>query len=854
LNLHPFTSDRQQRVFNGVLTELGRLEYTGELLQQAYDFNDWFSPDAPARHVAAVGFGRKPFGYDSACVAAFFSTPNPRQTLAGLRALGAPFAIEIREDEIIPWSVGLDDTTTHQSAAGRIPADAMRRFFDVIKAKWNPDAVLRAKNIGQSVGPTEIDWVDLGLIPALENEISRKLDRMLKSALHDAQRVHKERTGQKPESEELYRLVFRLLAGKVFHDRKVGGFDKIDGANEPQAILAEVSKYYKEPQNYLRGREEQLAAAAQLWNRFSFQNLSVDVLAFIAENTLIDKQIRKDGGIHSTPHRIARYVVEHLPWGEIPQNERIVFEPCSGHGVFLVAALKRLRDLLGAGWSNRDRHNYLVRMLHGFEREPFSREVSKLCLMLADFPNPNGWRLEVDDIFSSRSKFVDALSNARVLLCNPPFEDFKTAERQKYGSRIAPQKPLELLRRILGHARRDVMMGLVLPQQFLKGVSYRGVREELARRYREIDLVALPDKVFTHAEMETVLVLAHGAKLSEQPTSVNFAEVRQRELKSFKASGLVSRQDRGSFSPTAAANELWVSVLQEVWERLQHLPKLGQIAEIHRGVEWQPPFDEAKYISTKPRKGFVRGLRNVEEGFLAYELPEQAYLNAEPEFQRGGAWQLSWSKPKAIVNAARKARGSWRLACVSDETGLVCTQRFHCLWPKSGWTAKVLSAVLNSPLVSAFVASREGNRDIRKTTLEDCPIPSLAPSDMATLERYVDDLTATLSEQPESKLPLRGGDSWEERARNILLQIDALVLRAYNLPPWIERKLLEFFRDEKRPVQFEFGDYYPKDYGPTLPLWLYVSPNFANCRGSHILQTIPKFEDPVMTEALEEVS
>ncbi len=132
---------------------------------------------------------------------------------------------------------------------------------------------------------------------------------------------------------------------------------------------------------------------------------------------------------------------------------------------------------------------------------------------------------------------------------------------------------------------------------------------------------------------------------------------------------------------------------------------------------------------------------------------------------------------------------------------------------------KFLSAVLNSPLVSAFIASREGNRDIRKTTLEDCPIPSLAPSDMATLERYVDDLTAALSEQPESKLPLWrlvwGGDSWEERARNILLQIDALVLRAYNLPPWIERKLLEIF-SWRKSVQCNLSSVIiiQKDYGP----------------------------------------
>jgi hypothetical protein len=854
LKLHTFTSDRQRRVFDGVLTELGRLGYSGELLQQAYDFNDWFVPNAPARQAAAAGFGRKPLGYDSACVAAFLSSPDPKISLLGLRALGAPFAIEVRDDGVVPWSVGVDETTTHQSTGGRIPADAMRHFFDAIKTKWSPDTVLRAKNIGQSVGPTEIDWVDLGLIPALENEISQKLDRLLRNALIDGQRAYKGRTGQKPQSEELYRLVFRLLAGKVFHDRKVGGFDKIDGAKEPNEILSKVSDYYKEPHNYLGGREAQLVVASHLWSKLSFQNLSVDVLAFIYENTLVDNQLRKEGGIHSTPHRIARYVVEHLPWAEIPQSERIVLEPCSGHGVFLVAALKRLRDLLGTGWSNRESHDYLIRMLNGFERDPFAREVSKLCLMLADFPNPNGWKLEVADVFSSR-KFVEALPNARVLLCNPPFEDFKTTERQRYAGRVAPQKPLELLKRIFSYARRDVVMGLVLPQQFLTGVSYRGVREELARRYREIDLVTLPDKVFTHAEMETVLVMAHGAKQPEQSTTVNFAEVRQRELKSFMASGRVTRQDRGSFDSTAAGDGLWVSTLQEIWERLQHLPKLGDIAEIHRGVEWKPPFKEEKYVSNAKRgENWILGLKTVEDGLQSFCLPSPVYLNADPKTKRGGAWDLPWNKPKIVANAVRKARGSWRIAAAYDLKGFVCTQAFQCVWPKECWSLKSLTAVLNSPVVSAFAATHESSKHIKIVTMAECRIPALSPAEMATLERYVDDLMATLSNQPEVRYELWGGDSWQDRARNILLQIDALILRAYNLPPWIERKLLDFFRGEKRPVPFQFGDYYPQDFSPTLPLWLYVSPNFANCRGSHILQTIPKFDDPKITDALEEVS
>jgi hypothetical protein len=32
-------------------------------------------------------------------------------------------------------------------------------------------------------------------------------------------------------------------------------------------------------------------------------------------------------------------------------------------------------------------------MLSGLENEEFSREIARLSLMLADYPNPNGWQL-----------------------------------------------------------------------------------------------------------------------------------------------------------------------------------------------------------------------------------------------------------------------------------------------------------------------------------------------------------------------------------------------------------------------------------------------------------------------------
>ena len=375
----------------------------------------------------------------------------------------------------------------------------------------------------------------MGLIPALEGEISRKLDAMLTNALASGQRAYRRATGHAPDAEELYRLVFRLLAGKVFHDRKVGVFSQLDANVDAREVVRAVCDYYQEPNNYLANADAQQAVAAALWTGLTFQNLSVDALAFVYENTLVDDTLRRDNGIHSTPHRIARYVVERMPFESIPESERVVVEPCSGHGVFLIAALKRLRDLLDPSWDARRRHRYFAERLLGFERDAFAREVCKLCLTLADFPNPNGWNLPPADVFTSR-KLVEALGTARVVLCNPPFEEFSRVERRDYGVDIGTSKPLEVLRRVLRHTTAGANLGFVLPRTLVDGTSYRDVRGEIARRFGQLEIVALPDKVFRHADVESVLLLATGP--AREKVTVHFREV--------KKAGLAAFYDRGA--------------------------------------------------------------------------------------------------------------------------------------------------------------------------------------------------------------------------------------------------------------------------------------------------------------------
>ena len=108
----------------------------------------------------------------------------------------------------------------------------------------------------------------------------------------------------------------------------------------------------------LQDRDTQFAVWQCIQNTFHFQNLSVDSLAYVYENTLITQQTRRLFGIHSTPPAIAEYVVRELPFEDLREDDRRVFEPASGHAVFLVAAMQRMRELLAPNVQPQDRHDY----------------------------------------------------------------------------------------------------------------------------------------------------------------------------------------------------------------------------------------------------------------------------------------------------------------------------------------------------------------------------------------------------------------------------------------------------------------------------------------------------------------
>lgn len=804
-----FKSPAQEKVFRAVTRELEFLGYQDDLLQQAYGFRDWFSPSDTSRVAPAVAFGRTPVSYDSACAAVLLANGlQGPELVRDFRALGAPRVFEVHDDRVVEWRVTLEPSLEDMCSV--IPAESISRVFSGNKTTWNPEAVLRAKNIGPSV-PVQWDFCDLGLIPALEEQIRAKLDPLLRNVLADAQQDYHGQTSAVLDPAALFRLAIWSLSGKVFHDRGVAPFSDFSRTSEPDDVLKAVAAYYGEPLSGLLLKQTRRIVHDQIWTKLDFSNISVDVLAHVWLNTFVTQDVRDKLSIHQTPRSVARFVLERLPVEAAVQTNRPIIEPCSGSATFLIAALHRLRDVLPGHLGPRQRHAVLKRLLIGYETDPFAVEISRLSLTLADFPNPNGWQLKQEDVFDSRD-FLQASARASLVVCNPPYGDFTEDERKKYGVEQA-HKPAELLRRLLVHLPLDASLGFVLPRRFLDGKAYREARVEIVRRWTSIEIVNLPEAAFPTADQETLLLIATAPKSSssETTTSVSHRRITLRGWGSFEARSGYGTVDKGLTDSERAESSLGIRELSAVWENLSHCRRLEEHAQFHRGIEWNKPMrangqetgNRSRLVLDSPVDGYQEGYPpqcKIDQ----FQCPPTKFLSTrERDMRRTGQGRsrdaLRWDLPKIFVHAHRKSRGRWPLAAVADGRPLICYQSITAVWPNQAKHLHIIEAVLNGPVANAFVANIEAKRDVRVTTLRAIPIPRLEAIDCVQLEARI----------TEYRKGAGSSVSDASKAAMLLREIDAIVLNGYGLPAEVELELLHWFDGHRRSAHGAFEEYFP---------------------------------------------
>ncbi len=768
------------------LTRSGFLEigYQEDLLLNGYTFADFFSPLCSVRAIHLAGFVQHPPSYKNSSFGVLISNGS-HPKMEDFAALGAPhiFVMRPNDGEVSRWKMVAKKPE-------RIENIKIVHFPEVIRKngdKWGPESIFRAKCLGNYNRQEQLDFFDLGLLPVLEREVHIKLDKLFDSTLTLAINEHrklKKRELDNKETRGLFRLVFRLVAAKLLADRNYPG-EWLE-----QSVLSALYKindfYFKETEveNIYLERDIQQLVWDEIRSGLHLQNLSLEALAYVYENTFVNSETRNMFDTHATPSEIAELIVKELPFEQISnQYERIVFEPFSGHAPFLTASLGRLRSLLPVGMSASERHKYFVNMLYGIELDSFASEIARYSLILADYPNADGWQITEGDVLKT-PKFNEYLKKASIVLCNPPFANFSKDERSLYSNLRTANKALEAISRVLENPPQ--MMGFILPRIFTDGQSYKEVRRQLVRIYGSISMIALPDCAFRHSDAETVVVLASDRETNNKRHWKRIF-ISKKDYAGFWQSGQPTWQDHEFvYNAIIGDPQLWKHpLISNLKENFVNFETLKDISEIHRGIEYNSSI--INHVSDIPKQGYKRGLQNLKDGFKSYVITGSKYLDLDPRDMRSQSYRLPWNQPKIVVNASRSSRGPWRLMAAIDRSGLVCYQRFHSIWIKNDFSLEIITAVLNGPVANVLLGASGNTRDNLIRDLYTIPLPKLTKEDIRWIKTLVNEYQKTTLSKPSISV------------EHIITQINTSILSGYNLPSKLEGQLLDYIGSIQQP-------------------------------------------------------
>lgn len=828
--------------------EFAQIGYSRDGIIRDYTFADVMAPKGQQRQVALAAFTQTPPSYRTAAFGVICEEgPDVTQSLMDCRALGAPLLLSISGERVSVWQVR---STERPRRIDEYHLDQLPALFAKQALPWAPVAIHRAKSIGAFDQHYQLDFVDLGLLPAIEGEIHVKLDRLLNEIILGLQESLKKQS-KELDYPTLFQGTFRLLAAKILLDcghERAREWDSSDISS----ILSGIAGYYKLGIIQSFSDTDTLRAFAGAWQQLreaiSFRNISADDLAFVYENTLVTKKTRKIFGTHSTPRQVAEYVVGNLGFSRLNIDALRVYEPFAGAGVFLVSAIRQIRGLLPSEWSDQQRHKFLTERIQGSEIDPFACEVAMLSLILADYPNANGWHIKEEDLFMGQTLY-EKTRKSNVILCNPPFEDFTQEERTRYQTFAARSihKPIAVLDTVLD-ATPDAI-GFVLPRVFIQDDHYTSIRKRVEGIYSDIEVVSLPDKVFKASGVESSLLIAREKRSQEAygRTRLISTTVTDADKKAFLSIGKISsHRSSERVASEKKLGHLWIVELNEVWDYLATHPTLGHVAEIHCGL--QRNYSQSQAGSNEKKPGYRGGLLTSTGTLSQFYISKTIYLDCNESSKRGNALHYPWHEPKIIANAVRLARGAWRFAACPDRKGLVCSQQFFGIWPHKDLIMNIttLAAILNGPLSNAYLTVHSPSERFRVAVLKNLPIPREIDVDIISnlVEKYHDNL---------SKLPLQYPQR-DSELRKLLIEIDAAILQAYDLPPRLERNLLEYFRGDKRPVAHPFEEWFPEGFSPFIPLHEYIDTEYKKVTGrwvQDVFKPLPPSEAKILQDYLD---
>lgn len=780
--------------------------------------------------VALAAFAHPIHDTRSACIAVIDNVQDPLSDVEACRSLGAPLVLAAVNDH---WELWMQEVAKPQFIDSKLPSE-LPELFNKNKNSLAPETLYRAKTWARLDKSYQLSFVDLGLMPVIEEEAGKRLEGLIERIVLTTKSTLGWRDISEGQGEWLLKSNFWLLAAKILKDKNVPAFISLDLSNLNYTFACLAQHYGASEALPLTSRRQEDALKDSAREIARFGNLGVishEALAFLYENALITKETRAELGTHSTPNYLVDYIIGKLrPWiEEIDPDLRYVFEPACGHAGFLLSVMRVLTDLLPESLStSRKRRTYLRSRLYGCDIDRFALEIARLSLTLADVPNPNGWHLERENIFAG-NLLAKGSRWASIILANPSFENFSPDERRSLDPNNTSlnfvNKAAEMLWRVVTNMRAGSVFGVVLPQRLLDSKEASPLRQFIAKNFEIGEICLFPDKVFTFSGAESAVLFGRRLQPGKRSCGlIPYRRVREKGMDEFKREYQANQDKKIRVDRISEINDwsFFVPDLEEVWEYCKTLPKFGDIAYIGKGFDFRSPEDPkfppgAITESKEKAEGLIEGYARLYKHIRTHKLPTAIWMNMDTQVIKTARLGTMTGIPQVLMNYFPVSRGPWRLKAFIDKIGHPVTSGLIIIRPKrSEWTLETLWAICNSPFANAYAFAFSSKRNIQIGNIANIPVPNItSKGDLTDLQKAVEAyLKATRKMESLFVMPYA-----LDELKYLHWQIDAEVLRLYGLTPDLERQIMSLFSGEKRRgVPFDQIEYLPESF--TYPITL----------------------------------
>ena len=709
--------------------------------------------------------------------------------LDGAKYLATPIVIISKNRHVRVWNIAPQKITLLNDNEENI----IHLYFEKNRFEFMSDNLIDAK-----MGYRQINIFEAsGLIDFSRKATCKILSEEFEKGLIAAKKYLKKRkniNGQ--DLNNITSITMHVISALIINS-KIKPDEKVPDLFELLTDLSQTYKdYFSDKLMFKYGKGLLIEIYNDLNRSINYQSVDHELLGYFYESTLLQlsetkaETIRKEFGIYYTPRILSQEIVWSIPFESIPVDERYVLDGTCGSGSLLLSACKRLEELVSYEKTEIDRHNYLTRMIEGYDIDKFASEVARLSLLLYSLPYGNKWNIHAGDLLRINKSKIQV---PFVILGNPPYEEVRGNSQKK-------QKAAAFLDKYLEWLHDDGFIGIILPESFLQNDSSVSQREKLLNEFDIIELWMLPGQIFEN-NCSTIVIIARKKKVEDEKLTKIKVLVRNKESirsyfkqRKWDFEFFVNIQKRLKNEPKY---KISVSPVEDILQKIIKGKKtIGDITQNVMGIMFPSNYNFSRmqfdgwipYIANANnfRKYVISPQMRDNVCFFDYHMSEEEEKKIKKDY-KGLRLRRDYESIYAASNKilVKMSSTPGEINCINalvDEDGYYPSHSFFVLISEDKKVSNyVLCALINSKLINAYVRRECVKRTLTTNVVRSIPVPEFSDVQISKIEQcYMSIKEACTSED-------------KEKVEKIQKTIDDIIFEAFNLEQGEKEKIEKLF-------------------------------------------------------------